>query len=121
MSTRWQDWVNGLLGCWLAASPSEMEYSLNHLAAGNACGVGAVLVLFNMIAVSRIFDEGQEIVNILLGVWLVLSPYALSFATERNPATNAIAVGVSVIVLASWQIHDSIKERRRDKVKELTN
>jgi len=112
MSTRWQDWVNGLLGCWLAMSPSQMEYSLNHIASGNACGVGAVLVLFNIIAVSRILDEGQEIVNIILGIWLVLSPYALAFSAERSPTVNAIAVGISVIVLASWQIYDSLKERR---------
>lgn len=111
MSTRWQDWLIGLLGCWLAISPAQMEYSLNHVASGNACGIGAVLVLFNIIAVSRILDEGQEIVNILLGAWLVFAPYALGFSTEWNPTVNAIAVGVSAIVLAGWQIHDSIKER----------
>jgi len=72
-----------------------------------------VLVLFNIIAASRKFDEGQEMVNILLGIWLVFSPYALGFATDRRPAINAMSVGVLVLVLASWQIRDSIVKRRK--------
>jgi hypothetical protein len=113
MSIRWQDWINALLGCWLAVSPTQMEYTLNHVATGNAYGVGAVLILFNISAVVRLFDAGQEIVNILIGIWLILSPYALGYAAERTPALNAISVGVLVIVFAGWQIADAVKARRR--------
>ncbi|MFI4939671.1 MAG: SPW repeat protein [Burkholderiales bacterium] len=115
MSVRWQDWANVLLGCWLAVSPWQMEYTLNHAATGNACGVGTVLVVFNLIAVCRIVDEGQEIVNILLGIWLMFSPYALDFSLEKNPAINAMAVGALIVVLAGWQIVDATREKKLPK------
>lgn len=113
MSVRWQDWATVMLGFWLVVSPSQMEYSLNHIASGNACGLGAVLILFNLMAAGRILDEGQEFVNILLGIWLVLSPYALDFATAKTPALNAIIVGATIVALAGWQMYDAIRLRKR--------
>ncbi len=113
MSIRWQDWMNVLLGFWLVVSPWEMEYSLNGAATANACGVGVVLLLFNLISVARLLDQGQEIFNILLGIWLVFSPYSLSFTTEREPSINAIVIGAMIVVLAGWQIYDATKSKKR--------
>ncbi|MGA8148565.1 MAG: SPW repeat protein [Gallionellaceae bacterium] len=109
MTIRWQDWIDVLLGCWLVVSPWEMEYSLNEAATANACGLGAVLVVFNLISACRLSDEGQEIFNILLGSWLILSPYSLNFAMAKEPASNAIVVGAIVVALAGWQIYDAAK------------
>jgi hypothetical protein len=113
MISRWQDWTNFLLGCWLVVSPWQMGYSLNETATTNACGLGAVLIVFNLICVCRLVDEGQEIFNILLGIWLICSPYVLGFPTDREPAINALAVGVTVIALAVWQIYDAINAGKR--------
>ena len=113
MSIRWQDLATALLGFWLAVSPLQMGYTLDHLASGNACGLGVVFILFNLMAAGRIVDEGQEFVNILLGIWLVLSPYALDFAAEKKPAINAIAVGIAIIVLAAWQVRDATAARKK--------
>ena len=113
MTIRWQDWVDVLLGCWLVVSPWEMEYSLNEAAAANACGLGVVLIVFNLVSACRLSDNGQEIFNILLGSWLILSPYSLHFETENEPATNAIAVGAMVVALAVWQIYDATKAGKR--------
>jgi hypothetical protein len=72
---RWQDWVNVALGIWLVVSPWETDYSLNTTTKENALGLGAVLIVFNLISVLRVKEEGQEILNIVLGAWLVLSPF----------------------------------------------
>ena len=109
MNARWQDWTNVLLGCWLVVSPWQMGYTLNETATTNACGLGAVLIVFNLISVCRLVDEGQEIFNILLGIWLICSPYVLGFATDREPAINALAAGVMVVALSVWQIYDATK------------
>jgi hypothetical protein len=90
-----------------------MAYSLNHSASSNAYGLGATLIVFNLMAVARILDEGQEILNILFGVWLMLSPYALNFAEIKEPTVNAIAVGAMIIVLAGWQIYDAARSRTK--------
>ena len=109
MTVRWQDWLNVLLGCWLVVSPWEMSYTLIETATANACGIGVVFIAFNLISACRLTDNGQEIFNILLGGWLIFSPYSLSFATAKLPMINAITVGVLVVALACWQIYDATK------------
>ena len=109
IAIRWQDWIDVLLGCWLVVSPWEMGYTLNEAATTNACGLGVVLIVFNLISAGRLLDKGQEIFNILLGTWLILSPYSLNFVTEKEPTINAIVVGVMIVALAGWQIYDATK------------
>src|SRR5271165_492911 len=109
MSKRWQDWMIMLLGCWLLVSPSTLGYVPSHAVTGNAYGIGVALITFNIIAVGRIVDIGQELFNIVIGCWLLASPYALAFHGSGNPEYNASAVGAAVIVLAAWQIHDAVK------------
>ncbi|MGA9664888.1 MAG: SPW repeat protein [Gallionella sp.] len=104
--------MNVLLGTWVVVSPWAMEYSLNGAATANACGLGAVLVIFNLMSVCRLVDQGQEIFNILLGVWLILSPFSLDFAATREPAINAFAIGAMIVVLAGWQIYDAPKSSK---------
>ncbi len=113
MSIRWQDCTAILLGAWLLISPWQLEFTLNHSAMGNACGVGALLVLFNVMSVARLMEQGQEIVNILAGFWLILSPYALNFSGARGPALDAMGVGIAVICLAFWQIIDAVSMTKK--------
>ena len=106
---RWQNWVNVVLGLWLMLSPSVMGYTLSATATANAHGLGAVLVIFNLLSVNRLQDQGQEILNILLGIWLILSPYALDFTAEKESAINVAVVGITVVLLAVWQIYNATK------------
>ena len=109
MGVRWQDWVDVLLGCGLVVSPWLAGFTLDSAATVNACGLGAGLVVFNLISVCRLVDVGQEIFNILLGVWLFLSPYSLGFSADKEPTTIAIIAGLMIVSLAVWQLHDAVK------------
>ena len=42
--------------------------------------------------------EWQDWCNLLLGVWLCLSPWVLRFAGDREATENAVAVGFLIIV-----------------------
>jgi hypothetical protein len=106
---RWQDWASLTLGAGLAGSPWLMGYALDDRAAAKACGVGVVLVVFNLISAARLTDRGQELFNILLGGWLLLSPYSLGFAANRPAEAIAMMAGATVIGLAFWQIHDALR------------
>ncbi|HUN68408.1 MAG TPA: SPW repeat protein [Burkholderiales bacterium] len=77
-------------------------------------GLGAVLVIFNVISACRLIDRGQEIFNIVLGAWLVLSPFALGFSAVQEAAMNAMIVGGLVVVLAGWQMHDAVRGARSE-------
>jgi hypothetical protein len=113
MSIRWQDWTIALLGAWLVMSPWQLGYTLEHAAMGNACGVGAVLVLFNVMSAARLMDQGQEAINILAGFWLILSPYSLNFSGIRSLTVDAVGVGIAVVCLSFWQIFDALRLARR--------
>jgi len=104
---RWQDWGNLLLGAWLFISPWIMQYPAGvPNAARNAHLLGAAIVIFSAVAVyiPRVWEEG---INMLLGVWMIISPWALKFAFDRNVTSNAVIVGVLVMALAAWaMVHD---------------
>jgi len=41
--------------------------------------------------------------NLILGVWLILSPFVLAYATGHVPAmSNDIGVGVVLVVCSAW-------------------
>lgn len=42
----------------------------------------------------------QDVVNGVLGIWLILSPWALGFAAEALPTGNAVIVGIALIAAA---------------------
>lgn len=99
---RWQDWVNLLAGAWLFVSPWVLNYASElSAAAWNAYILGAAIVLFAAVAVSvpKAWEEG---INVVLGVWLAISPWALGFASNREVAMNTSVVGFVVAVLALW-------------------
>ena len=98
---RWQDWVNLILGLWLFVSPWVLAYAMQDAAAWNAYIMGAAIVIFAAIA-AYMPKAWEEMINTVLGVWLVLSPYVLGFAGQTMIAVHTVVVGVLVTVFAVW-------------------
>jgi hypothetical protein len=48
----------------------------------------------------RLSSQWRDAGNLLLGLWLAISPWLLSYAGEATPAWNAHAVGVIIAVAA---------------------
>ena len=48
----------------------------------------------------KLTTQWKEVGNLALGVWLAVSPWALSYASQSTPAWNAHAVGVIIAVAA---------------------
>ncbi len=48
----------------------------------------------------RLTAQWKDAVNFILGIWLIVSPWALGFATDRAPTWNAWVVGVVIAVAA---------------------
>jgi hypothetical protein len=117
MRTRWQDWCIIAAGAWLIVSPHQLGFTLDHFASSNACGVGGLLVLYNLMIAGRQVDEGQEFVNLLLGMWLIFSPYALGFSWLVSASVDMIAIGAAVVALAGLGIYRSAFAGRRQDIK----
>jgi hypothetical protein len=48
----------------------------------------------------------RDAINLVLGIWLIVSPFALGYAGPTTPAWNAYVIGVIVAVLSAaalWQ------------------
>ena len=48
----------------------------------------------------------RDTVNLVLGIWLIVSPFVLGYAEQTAPAWNAYAIGVVIAVLSAaalWQ------------------
>ena len=98
---RWQDWLNLLIGIWLFISPWVIGFAGGDSPASwNAWILGVAIVVFSAFAVS-LPQVWEEVVNILLGIWMVISSWVIGVAS-RAVETNAVIVGLLVILFAAW-------------------
>ena len=49
----------------------------------------------------RLTTHWRDAANFILGLWLVISPWALAYAMQTMPTWNAVVVGVIVAVAAA--------------------
>jgi hypothetical protein len=102
ISRRWQAWINYLLGVWLFTSPWAIGYlSSSSTAAWNAWVLGVAIIVFAAIGV-LLPKMWEQVINIILGVWIVVSAWVLGFDSVRNAESNAVIVGLLVIIFATW-------------------
>jgi energy-converting hydrogenase Eha subunit C len=101
---RWQDQVILLLGVWLCVSPYAFGYPGGSAPAVNAFIAGAIM------AVLAAFDLYKTYVwavltNLMVGVWIAVSPWLVDVLPEKAMAASLLAVGIATIVLALWELH----------------
>lgn len=101
----WEDWIGALLALWLIASPMALQYG-DMVAAQNAFLVGFLLLAIEFVEITA-FRPWEEWINVVLGAWLVVSPWVLG--AELLGAANLVIVGVLVLALALYEMWD---ERR---------
>jgi signal transduction histidine kinase len=103
VARRWQDWANLVLGAWVFVSPWVLEYSgtASTSAAWNAHVMGAAIVVFALIA-AYMPKAWEEMINTLAGVWLVVSPFVLGFASAMTIALHTVLVGILATAFAVW-------------------
>lgn len=78
-----------------------MQYAAQGTAAANAYVLGGAIVLFGAVAMyaPSVWDE---IVNLLFGAWIIVSPFVLRFASDHAAAINAVIVGALIVAFSSW-------------------
>jgi SPW repeat len=100
----WQDWVILTSGAWLFFAPFFMSYgSATGAAAWDSYVVGALVVAAAVSALWTPESLSEEWVDVVLGLWLVIAPFAFGFyASEAVAAWSHIAVGILVAGDALW-------------------
>lgn len=94
--TRWQDWVNVVFGVWLFISPFVLGYSTtSEPAAWNSYVLGVAVTLFAIVALFAP-QLWEEWINLVLGIWLIISPFLLGYAAIQAPVWNHVIMGVLI-------------------------
>ena len=99
----WQDYVSIAMGAWLIVSPWVLGIHAPLQAIGNFVAIGVVLGAFahTEVFVPEAWEEWSELV---MGLWLIGSPWVLEFRDVPVAMQNAVASGLVVSVLAVWVI-----------------
>lgn len=99
------DCCSAVLGLYLFASPSILGFAATGgLATRVAWMMGLAIAVVAGVAayLPRVWEA--EAINIILGPYLLASPWAWSYADQAKPATNAVVVGLLVTGLAIWAL-----------------
>jgi hypothetical protein len=120
-SNRWQDWANLVLAVWLFISPWVLQFGSNaptvepaagatavqavSNAAWNAWVLGVIVFLVSLSAIGRM-EFWQEWINLILGAWIFVAPWALGFAGDRFPAASwdHWVVGALIFIISALNI-----------------
>jgi hypothetical protein len=97
----WQDWINVLLGAWLFFSPWLLGYFNTYNAAWNAYVLGIAIFVFAVWALYAP-QAWEEWTLLILGIWLVISPWVLGFYGDGSATWNMVIVGILTIIFASF-------------------
>ncbi len=98
--TRWQDWVNVVLGVWLVVSTWIFGYA-GSAAGYNAWALGALIAVTGLWSLYRPASRAGEGLNIALGTWTFFAPWVFAFAWAMSSAAwNAWIVGAAVAIIA---------------------
>lgn len=109
--------LNILVGLWLVIAPWVLGYSEQSNAVWNQVGVGVVIAA---LASFRVFAprqwESLSWINFVLGLWLVIAPFVLTYNETGNTQAilwNDIISGLIVLSLAAWSAIATSKSSSR--------
>ncbi len=99
-----QDWIDLALGIWLCVSPWVLGFPDDmKLVAWSTIAVGAVVILVSTAAVA-FPDPIEEWINIVLGVALIVSPWALGYSDHQVATMSAFVSGLLITGFATWAL-----------------
>ncbi len=92
-------WVNVLLGIWVLISPFMVQFARLPAAMWNNVIVGIVIALLALIRTSTPWQSGWSWANVILGIWMIISPFALGAMTTAI-LWNNIILGIVIALVA---------------------
>lgn len=109
---RWQDQVILLLGIWLFVSPWALGYASDSPQAMNAYIAGLLIAILAAFDLYKTY-VWAVVVNLLVGVWVAVSPWIPATADRSAMMTNSVIVGLAVVVLALWELRSDPELHRQ--------
>ena len=97
---KWTSWCNLILGIWLIIATWAVGF-MTTATATNSFIIGVIVIAAALAALSSLAAaRGARWVNLIAGIWLIVSPWVLRFGTNVNVIANDVIVGVLIAVFA---------------------
>jgi hypothetical protein len=96
------DIANLILGAFLFFTPWIFGFEAGHLTQ-NAVISGIVIAVLAIAALAA-FAVWEEWLNLIVGLWVLISPWVLGFQGNRTAMTVHVVVGALVAILAAIEI-----------------
>lgn len=96
----WASWINVILGIWLIIAPWVLGFAGSSPDAVWNSVIFGIAVLILAILGATTASAAPCWWNIVLGIWLIISPYVLRFDGMPRAEPNTMAFGVIIGILA---------------------
>jgi hypothetical protein len=94
--------LNLLAGIWLIISSWVLGFSGVPVAVGNAVILGIAVLVLAAIRLGTTGTNGISWLNLILGIWLIISPFVLGFSGAAGAMGNAVVLGILVGLFSLW-------------------
>lgn len=113
ISNWWRDMVNVVLALWLIVSPWNLKLMDVSAATTASITCGVILLALAVATLTRAHPI-QEWGKILVGAWLVLSPFVLGYAGVPTLLVNHLLMAVAVIAVSASALR--VYYRRKESI-----
>jgi hypothetical protein len=99
--------VNILLGIWVIVAPFVLASALFSAAIWNNIATGIAVAIVALLRTSMPRQSAWSWANVILGIWLLISPFVLGFAAPRllwNDVILGIIIALVGISNAWWSV-----------------
>ena len=99
------NWVIVIGGVWEVLAPFILAYSDAKGAMWDAIIIGLALIVLG--AWAALTNAGSTVktlswINAILGLWLIIAPFLLSYSKVAAAMWNDIIIGIIVLALGAW-------------------
>jgi hypothetical protein len=101
--SRWQDWINLVLGAWLFLMPFFGYVPMDSAAGMNSVLFGSVIMVISVAVLTKFFSW-EEWISFAIGLWLIAAPFLFGFATGGLGMWNSIIIGLFIAGDALWGV-----------------
>jgi hypothetical protein len=100
--SRWQDWVNLVLGAWLFLMPFFGYMPMESAAALNGFLFGSVIIVISVAVLTKFF-AWEEWISFAIGLWLIAAPFIFGYAAGLL-MWNSVVIGLFIAGDALWSV-----------------
>jgi VIT1/CCC1 family predicted Fe2+/Mn2+ transporter len=101
----WQDFVSLYLGAWAFLTPWVIGHPAGAAVIASYVIAGFMICIFAIIGLV-VFGPWPEWVNIVLGAWMLVSPWLLGFASARSLMWSALLIGAMVMICSGLALSE---------------